>query len=99
MITKAIGRMGCSKAAGSLDRLIKTLELGREAYIINMCALIDFVLECCIPIDWQDGPPGVWGISGEGLFILRELGSTANYCMGAGEQAHTFGDLGSTAKK
>ena len=33
----------------------------------------------------------------EGLFIFRELGSTATYLRGAGEQAHTFGDLGSTA--
>ena len=35
-------------------------------------------------------PSGVLGIWGEGLFIFRDL---------AGEQAHTFGDLGSTAKK
>ena len=45
------------------------------------------------------GPPGVLGIWGERLFIFRELGSTANYFRGAGEQAHTFGDLGRTAKK
>ena len=45
------------------------------------------------------GPPGVLGIWGEGLFIFRELGSTANYFRGAGEQENTFGDLGSTAKK
>ena len=45
------------------------------------------------------GLPGVLGIWGEGLFIFRELGSTTNYFRGAGEQAHTFGDLGSTAKK
>ena len=38
------------------------------------------------------GPPWVLGIWGEGLFIFRELGSTANYFRGAGEQAHTFGD-------
>ena len=38
------------------------------------------------------GPPGVLGIWGEGLFIFRELGSTANYFRGAGEQAQTFGD-------
>ena len=49
------------------------------------------------PLKW--GPPGVWGIWGERLFIFRELGSTAYYFRGAGEQAHTFGDLGSTAKK
>ena len=47
----------------------------------------------------KGGPPGVLGIWGEGLFIFRELGSTAYYFRGAGEQAHTFGDLGSTAKK
>ena len=46
-----------------------------------------------------NGPPGVLGIWGEGLFIFRELGSTANYFRGAGEQAHTFVDLRSTAKK
>ena len=45
------------------------------------------------------GPPGVLGIWGEGLFIFRELGSTANYFRGAGEQANTFGDLGCTVKK
>ena len=44
-------------------------------------------------------PPRVLGIWGEGLFIFRELGSTDNYFRGAGEQAYTFGDLGSTAKK
>ena len=47
----------------------------------------------------DEGPPGIWGIWGEGLFISRELGSTAIYFRGAGEQAHIFGDLGSTAKK
>ena len=49
--------------------------------------------------DTRGAPPGVLGIWGEGLFIFRELGSTANYFRGAGEEAHTFGDLGSTAKK
>ena len=43
-------------------------------------------------------PLGVLGIWGEGLFIFRELWSTANYFRGAGEHAHTLGDLGSTAK-
>ena len=28
-----------------------------------------------------------------------DLGSTVNYFRGAGEQAHSFGDLGSLAKK
>ena len=47
----------------------------------------------------QMGPLGVLGSWGEGLFIFRELGSAANYFRGAGEQAHNFGDLGSTAEK
>ena len=41
-------------------------------------------------------PPGVLG-SWEGYFF-RELGSTGNYFREAGEQAHTFGDLRSSAK-
>ena len=45
------------------------------------------------------GPPGVFGIWGEWLFIFRELGSTGNYFRGAREQAHNFGDIGSLAKK
>ena len=45
------------------------------------------------------GPPGVLGIWGEWLFIFRDLGSTGNYFRGAGEQAHSFGDIGSPAKK
>ena len=45
------------------------------------------------------GPPGVLGIWGEWLFIFRDLGSTGNYLRGAGEQAHSLGDLGSPAKK
>ena len=43
--------------------------------------------------------PWVWGIWGEWLFIFRELESTGNYFQGFGEQAHSFGDLGSPAKK
>ena len=38
----------------------------------------------------------IWG---EWLFNLRELGSNGNYFQGFGEQAHSFGDLGSPAKK
>ena len=45
------------------------------------------------------GPPGVLGILGEWLFIFRGLGSTGNYFRGAWEQAQSFGDLGSPAKK
>ena len=51
--------------------------------------------------DFENAPllglQGFWG-SGE-LFIFRELGSTGNYLQGFGEQAHSFGDLGSPAKK
>ena len=42
---------------------------------------------------------GVLVIWGEWLFIFRDLGSTGNYFRGAGEQAHSLGDLGSPAKK
>ena len=45
-----------------------------------------------------EGPPGVLRIWGEWLFTFRELGSTCNYFQGFGEQAHSFGDLGSPAK-
>ena len=44
-------------------------------------------------------PPGALGIWGEWLFIFRDLGSTGNYFRGSGEQANSFGDLGSPAKK
>ena len=44
------------------------------------------------------GPPGVSGIWGEWLFIFMDLRSTGNYFKGNGEQAHSFGDLGSPAK-
>ena len=40
------------------------------------------------------GPKGFWG-SGENGY----LGSTSNYFQGFGVQAHSFGDLGSPAKK
>ena len=45
------------------------------------------------------GPQGILGIWGEWLFILRELGSTGNYFQGFEEQTHSFGNLGSPAKK
>ena len=45
------------------------------------------------------GAPRGLGIWGEWLFIFRDLGSTGNYFRGSGEQAHSFGDLGSPAKK
>ena len=47
----------------------------------------------------ERGPPEVLGIWGEWLFIFRDLGSTGYYFRGAGEQAHSFGDLGSPALK
>ena len=45
------------------------------------------------------GPSGVLGIWGEWLFIFRDLGSTGIYFRGFGEQAHSFGDLGSPGKR
>ena len=49
--------------------------------------------------DVDKGPPGALTILGECLFIFRDLGSTGNYFKEAGEQAHSFGDLGSPTKK
>ena len=48
---------------------------------------------------FNNGPPWVWEIWGEWLFIFRELQSTGNYLQGFGKQADSFGDLGSPAKK
>ena len=48
---------------------------------------------------YRNGASGVLGIWREWLFSLRELESTGNYFQGSGEQAHSFGDLGSPAKK
>ena len=42
--------------------------------------------------------PRGFGELRKGLFIFRELRSTDNYSREAGEQARTFGDLGSIAK-
>ena len=53
----------------------------------------------CINYSYNNGPPGVLGIWAEWLFIFRELGSRGNYLRGAREQAYSFGDLGSLAKK
>ena len=52
-----------------------------------------------LSVDSIIGAPGVLGIWGGWLFIFRELGSTGNYFYGLREQAHSFGDLGSPAKK
>ena len=45
----------------------------------------------------QDLAPG--GLGENSYFFFRQLGSTGNYFRGSGEQAHSFGDLVSTAKK
>ena len=57
------------------------------------------LIENCIREKDKWAPPGVLGIWGEWLFIFRDLGSTGYYFRGAGEQAHSFRDLGSPAKK
>ena len=49
----------------------------------------------CLPV----GAPRVLGIWGEWLFLFRELEGTGNYFREYGEQAHSFEDLGSPAKK
>ena len=53
-----------------------------------------------IQSDYYRVPTGVWG-PGENsyLFIFRTLWSTGNYFKGAREQARSFGDIGSSAKK
>ena len=38
----------------------------------------------------SSGPPGVWGIWEEWLFIFRELGNAANYFQGFGELASSL---------
>ena len=48
MVTKAIGRIGCGKAAGSLDRLDTRACWGS---LHGQCVLL---LISCILIDWQD---------------------------------------------
>ena len=53
----------------------------------------------CILGNYKWGPQGVLGIWVEWLFIFSDLGSIGNYFRGAGEHAHSFGDLGSPAKK
>ena len=45
------------------------------------------------------GHTEVLRIWGERLFHFRELGSLGNYFRAAGEQAHSFGDLGSPVHK
>ena len=46
--------------------------------------------------NWGSQRFWIWG---DGLFIFRELGIIVNYFQGFGEQTHSFGDLGSPAKK
>ena len=77
--------------------MLQKAETCRFYQEIGGCYKGTIILKNSVPI--RGGPPGVLGIWGEGLFIFRELGSTANYFRGAGEQAYTFWDLGSTAKK
>ena len=45
------------------------------------------------------GLPRGFGDLGRMAIYFQDLGSTGNYFMGAGEQAHSYGDLGSPAKK
>ena len=45
------------------------------------------------------GPPMGFGDLGRMTIYFRELGSTGNYFQGFGQQAHSFGDLGSPAQK
>ena len=73
------------------DRILRVFKFCGKiigSSVFNICSTFE---------DKQNrGAPRIWG---EGLFIFRELGSSANYFRGAGEQAHLFGDLWSAAKK
>ena len=40
----------------------------------------------------------IWELGRRAIFIFRDLGAFGNYFRGAGEQAHTFVDLGNPAK-
>ena len=68
-----------------------------DARFIFLCQNEHVFCECgifnysCTDNEPYVGPPGVWGIWGEGLFIFRDLGSTGNYFRGAGKQAPSFG--------
>ena len=44
-------------------------------------------------------PQGVLGMWGKWLFLFKELGYTGKDFRGSGEQAHSFGDIRSSAKK
>ena len=48
----------------------------------------------------HNGEPSVCGAPGRRIFfIFRELRSTGKYFRGAGEHAHSLGDLGCPVKK
>ena len=44
-------------------------------------------------------PQGFWGAREKGYLFSGSWGALVIILKGAGEQAHTFGDLGSPAKK
>ena len=67
--------------------------------ICKLKSLQKIVLPLCKGCEPLLEPTWVLGTWGEGLFIFRELWSIGNYFQGSGEQAHSFGDLGSPAKK
>ena len=69
----------------NFEQYLKQTQSRRSLHAITRCTLL--------------GAPWALRIWGEWLFIFRDLGSTGNYFRGAGEQVHSFGDLGSPAKK
>ena len=68
----------------STENLFRPCQLGQS---------VDSLITCVGPRGFRD----LGG--GERLCIFRELRSTGSYTRGAGEQAHSFGDSGSPAKK
>ena len=77
---------------------------GQQVFVFNSFKLPTYLRCLRFPllkwlIHYNSGPPGVLGIWGEWLFIFWDLGSTGYYFRGAGEQAHSLGDLGSPSIK
>ena len=71
---------------------------GPDVSLVQTITMLTKIIDCSLAMTLT-GPPGVLWIWGEWLFNFRELGSTGNYFQGFGEQAYSFGDLGSPAKK
>ena len=86
-VNSALGQVGLGQLGQVISAWFEVIMLGPNLFIYTNMKLS------------KVRPPGFLGIWGEWLFIFRELRSTDNYFQGFGEQANSFGDLGSPAKK